>query len=40
MAWVFTRGQRVLPTRLSEAGFQFRHAEFESALRAVRGGPA
>jgi uncharacterized protein len=40
MAWVFTRGQRVLPTRLSEAGFRFRHAEFESALRAVRGGPA
>ena len=40
MAWVFTRGQRVLPTRLSEAGFRFRHADFESALRAVRGGAA
>ena len=40
MACVFTRGQRVLPTRLSEAGFRFRHADFESALRAVRGGAA
>ena len=37
MACVFTRGQRVLPVRLSEAGFQFRYAEFDSALRAIRG---
>jgi uncharacterized protein (TIGR01777 family) len=37
MAWVFTRGQHVLPARLSEAGFRFRHADFDSALRAVRG---
>ncbi|HEU5178916.1 MAG TPA: TIGR01777 family oxidoreductase [Burkholderiales bacterium] len=37
MAWVFTRGQCVLPARLSEAGFRFRYADFDSALRAVRG---
>jgi len=37
MACVFTRGQRVLPARLSEAGFRFRYTDFDSALRAVRG---
>jgi len=37
MACVFTRGQCVVPARLSEAGFRFRYADFDSALRAVRG---
>lgn len=37
MACVFTRGQCVVPARLSEAGFRFRYADFDSALRAIRG---
>jgi uncharacterized protein (TIGR01777 family) len=40
MACVFTRGQRVLPARLSEAGFRFRYADFDVALRELRGGAA
>jgi uncharacterized protein (TIGR01777 family) len=30
-------GARVLPTRLGEAGFEFRHAELDAALEAVLG---
>ncbi len=30
-------GQRVLPARLQESGFEFRHTEFETAVRAVLG---
>jgi len=39
MACLFTQGQRVLPARLSDAGFEFRYADFDSALQAVRGEP-
>lgn len=37
MARVFTRGQWVQPTRLCEAGFRFRFASFDEALRDIRG---
>jgi NAD dependent epimerase/dehydratase family enzyme len=30
-------GQRVLPTKLAEAGFGFGHTELEPALRALLG---
>jgi len=35
MASIVTTGQRVIPRRLSEAGFVFAHPELESALRDV-----
>jgi len=35
MAQIVTTGQRVLPKRLREAGFDFRHPELEVALRDV-----
>jgi uncharacterized protein (TIGR01777 family) len=38
MARLFTRGQWVQPTRLSEAGFRFRFTQFDSALRDIKGG--
>ena len=37
MARLFTRGQWVQPTRLCEAGFRFRFARFDDALRNIRG---
>ena len=37
MARLFTRGQWVQPTRLSEAGFRFRFPRFDAALRDIRG---
>jgi hypothetical protein len=37
MARLFTRGQWVQPTRLSEAGFRFRFTQFDSALRDIKG---
>ncbi|HEY1288336.1 MAG TPA: TIGR01777 family oxidoreductase [Burkholderiales bacterium] len=37
MARLFTRGQWVQPTRLCEAGFRFRFARFDDALRDIRG---
>jgi hypothetical protein len=37
MADVVTTGQRVLPERLLEAGYRFRHPELEAALRDVLG---
>ncbi len=36
MAELFTRGQRVSPARLCEAGFKFRFPEFAAALRQVK----
>jgi uncharacterized protein (TIGR01777 family) len=35
MAQIVTTGQRVVPARLQEAGFTFRHPELEPALREV-----
>jgi uncharacterized protein (TIGR01777 family) len=35
MAQIVTTGQRVVPRRLSEAGFEFRHSDIEAALREV-----
>jgi uncharacterized protein (TIGR01777 family) len=35
MAQIVTTGQRVVPRRLSEAGFEFRHPDLEAALREV-----
>jgi hypothetical protein len=35
MSEIVTTGQRVLPARLLEFGFQFRHPEVEPALRDV-----
>jgi uncharacterized protein (TIGR01777 family) len=35
MAQIVTTGQRVVPRRLSEAGFKFRHPDLEPALRDV-----
>jgi uncharacterized protein (TIGR01777 family) len=37
MARLFTRGQWVQPTRLSEAGFRFRYTQLDDALRNIRG---
>lgn len=37
MARVFTRGQWVQPSRLSEAGFHFRFTRFEDALHDIKG---
>ncbi len=37
MAEIITTGQRVLPARLLELGFDFRHPEVEEALRDVLG---
>ena len=37
MARIFTRGQWVQPTRLSEAGFRFRFDRLEGALCDIRG---
>jgi uncharacterized protein len=37
MAQIVTTGQRVLPARLEELGFTFRHPELEAALRDVLG---
>jgi uncharacterized protein len=36
MAQVFTRGQRVVPARLTAAGFRFRYGDFTSALRRFK----
>jgi uncharacterized protein (TIGR01777 family) len=36
MAELFVDGQRVLPARLQEAGFQFRFAELQGALRSLK----
>ena len=38
MACLFTRGQRVLPARLSEAGLKFQYGDFDAALSSLRGG--
>lgn len=38
MSQIVTTGQRVVPTRLSEAGFKFRHSDLEAALRDVLSG--
>ncbi len=35
MSQIVTTGQRAIPTRLSEAGFEFRHPDLEAALRDV-----
>jgi uncharacterized protein (TIGR01777 family) len=35
MAQIVTTGQRVIPRRLQEAGFEFRHPDLEPALRQV-----
>jgi uncharacterized protein (TIGR01777 family) len=35
MAQIVTTGQRVIPRRLSDAGFEFRHSDLEPALRDV-----
>jgi NAD dependent epimerase/dehydratase family enzyme len=35
MAQIVTTGQRVIPRRLREAGFEFGHPELEPALRDV-----
>jgi NAD dependent epimerase/dehydratase family enzyme len=32
---VILKGQKVLPKRLLESGYEFRHADLEGALRAV-----
>jgi hypothetical protein len=37
MAQIVTTGQRVLPARLLELGYQFRYPELEAALRDVLG---
>lgn len=37
MAQVVTTGQRVLPTKLEQAGYGFRHPDLEAALRDVLG---
>ena|SRR5437763_4131328 len=39
MAQIVTTGQRVVPRRLSEAGFKFRHPDLEPALRDVLTAP-
>ena len=38
MAEIVTGGQRVLPARLRDLGYEFRHPELEAALRDVLGG--
>jgi uncharacterized protein (TIGR01777 family) len=38
MATVVTTGQRAIPTRAVELGFQFRHADLDGALRAALAG--
>jgi len=35
MALIVTTGQRVLPARLEQLGYTFRHPELEAALRDV-----
>jgi uncharacterized protein len=37
MAQIVTTGQRVIPRRLAQLGFQFRHPQIEPALREVLG---
>jgi len=37
MSSVVTTGQRVIPSRLTDAGYTFEHAELEGALRDVLG---
>jgi len=32
---VLLKGQRVIPSRLLEAGFQFKYANIEEALRSI-----
>jgi NAD dependent epimerase/dehydratase family enzyme len=39
MAQIVTTGQRVIPRRLQEAGFEFRHPGLEPALREVLSAP-
>jgi uncharacterized protein (TIGR01777 family) len=39
MAQIVTGGQRVLPARLRDLGYEFRHPELEAALRDVLGRP-
>jgi NAD dependent epimerase/dehydratase family enzyme len=38
MAEMVTTGARVIPARLRELGYAFRHPEVEAALRDVLGG--
>jgi uncharacterized protein len=38
MATIVLTGQRAVPTRLDELGYQFRYAELEPALRDVLSG--
>jgi NAD dependent epimerase/dehydratase family enzyme len=38
MATIVLTGQRAVPGRLGELGFEFRHAELEAALRDVLSG--
>ncbi|MGH2869432.1 MAG: DUF1731 domain-containing protein, partial [Solirubrobacteraceae bacterium] len=38
MAEIVTTGQRVVPARLRQLGYEFRHPEVEPALRDVLGG--
>ncbi len=38
MAQIVTTGQRVVPRRLEQLGYRFRHSEIEGALRDVLGG--
>jgi NAD dependent epimerase/dehydratase family enzyme len=35
MASIVTSGQRAVPTRLEELGYQFRRSDLEQALRAA-----
>jgi uncharacterized protein len=35
MASIVTTGQRAVPTRLTQSGYQFRQPELEPALRSV-----
>jgi NAD dependent epimerase/dehydratase family enzyme len=37
MAWVVTTGQRAVPARLQELGYEFRRPELEAALRDATG---
>ncbi len=37
MSWVVTTGQRVVPARLLELGYEFRRPDLEDALRDATG---
>jgi NAD dependent epimerase/dehydratase family enzyme len=38
MATIVLTGQRAVPARLGELGYEFQHPELEAALRAVLSG--